>query len=196
MRYKNRMGAVRTASILLALVTGGGAAARAGAITYNINFTGTDDGLPVGSFTYDAAVPAFTNFLVQWNGLTFDLTSSANSPFDDGATGPACLGGLTGAAAGFAWMNPGCQTFTVGWRADTTPSGNSIIASFNFVEQDSSPQIGVHQDGEDAIDNDTGARGAFTISPAETTVPEPASFWVLASGLGLMLLVRRSPLRA
>ena len=126
MRYINRMRAVRTASILLALAIGGASTARAAAITYDITFTSNGD-LPVGSFTYDAAVPAFTNFLVQWNGLTFDLTSAANSPFDDGASGPACLGGLTGAAASFVWLSPGCQTFNNSWAGDATPVGNSIL---------------------------------------------------------------------
>jgi hypothetical protein len=193
MKYTNRIAAVRIAWIVLAMVTGGEAVARAGAVTYDINFTGTSADLPVGSFTYDAAVPAFTNFTVQWNGLLFDLSSAANSPLDDGASGPACLGGLTGAAAGFAWLNPGCQTFPFSWVANATPVGNAVLVSFDFVEQDSSTQIGFHSfDADNAINDDTTDRGAFTISPASTPAPEPATFCVLLSALALLFLVRRS----
>jgi hypothetical protein len=165
---------------------------QATAIDYTINFTNNSGPIATGSFTYDAAVPAFSNFIVFWDGLKFDLTTSANAPFDDGPGGPACLGGKTGAAAGFAWLSPGCQTFPVGWTADATPSGNSVIASFNFPEQNSSLQIGIHQDGSAADDDDTGDRGTFTISPNAGTAPtpEPGTLGVFVSGFGL-LMVRR-----
>jgi hypothetical protein len=194
-RHTNRMGAVRTASMILALVTGGASSARAAAITYDITFTSSSADVPTGSFTYDAAVPMFTNFEVQWNGLIFNLSAAANAPLDDGASGPACLGGLTGAAAGFAWLNPGCQTFPFGWAAQTTPVGASgLFLSFDFVEQNSSSQFGVHGLGLDfAIDDDTDDRGTFTIAPASTSsAPEPATFCIFASGLALLVLLRRS----
>src|SRR5215831_7688655 len=51
---------------------------------YNISFAGVADLVSIlptaGSFDYDAAHPTFTNFVVVWNGVPFDLTSSANSP--------------------------------------------------------------------------------------------------------------------
>jgi hypothetical protein len=193
-RNFNRMRAVRTASILLALVIGGEASARADAITYDITFTSSSADVPTGSFTYDAAVPTFTNFEVQWNGLIFNLSAAANAPLDDGPSGPPCLGGLTGAAASFAWLNPGCQTFTFGWAADTTPIGaGGLFFSFDFVEQNSSSQFGVHGFGLDfAIDDDTDDTGAFTIAPQSTSAPEPATFYILSGGLALLFFLRRS----
>jgi len=166
---------------------------QAGAINYTINFVGESDLLPTGSFTYDAAAPLFTNFIVSWDGLTFDLTASANAPNDVGAGGPACLGGLAGPAAGFAWMNPGCQTFPVGWAGDATPVGNNVIGAFDFLESDSNRQITApHVDGTNAIDDDTGRQGTFTISAASSTspTPEPATFGVILGGLGLLVLRR------
>lgn len=56
-------------------------------INYVFNFTvtgGLNDVkiLPSGQFTYDPAIPAFSNFFVSWNSasLNFDLTSAANKP--------------------------------------------------------------------------------------------------------------------
>jgi hypothetical protein len=70
-----------------------GSGAFAAAIPYTINFTTfAGSSLPTsGSFTYDSAAALgsqFASFLVGWDGLTFDLTSEANSPFTL-ACGPA-----------------------------------------------------------------------------------------------------------
>ena len=56
-------------------------AAHAGTLTtYNITFTGGSPNPTMGSFTYDSTNPQFSNYTVIWDGITFDLTSSANSP--------------------------------------------------------------------------------------------------------------------
>ncbi len=89
-------------------------------ISYSINFTALSGVAPTaGSFTYDADVPAFSNFLVVWKEFTFDLSASAN-----GSRGPLNISGacdilgppaadafafLTdptsgGAAGGFEWF--------------------------------------------------------------------------------------------
>jgi hypothetical protein len=87
--------------------------ATADPITYTINFTLTSGSpLPTaGSFTYDpsVAVNPFSNFDVVWNGLTFDLTASANNPFMSAPpNAPPCVGGNTGAAAAFDLMSGAC----------------------------------------------------------------------------------------
>ena len=71
-------------------------------IDYSITFA-PDSGLAPasGSFTYDSAVPLFTNFQVVWNGFDFDLTSSANDPLVY-LTNAACLG--AGPSTGFALL--------------------------------------------------------------------------------------------
>src|ERR1035438_3957196 len=67
-------------SLFIGLV-GAVSSATAGTITYNINFTTTGGLAPLsGTFTYDLTLNTFTNFLVTWDGTTFDLRSEANSP--------------------------------------------------------------------------------------------------------------------
>lgn len=74
--------------------------------TYDISFTLTSGTLlpTSGSFTYDSTTPQFTNFIVDWDSLVFNLTSSANNPTVVGST-PACVGTNTGAAATFAILS-------------------------------------------------------------------------------------------
>lgn len=72
---------------------------------YNIAFSGATVAgtLPTGSFDYDPATPAFSNFVVQWDGLSFDLTTAANGPVVSGATPPIC--GASGAALSFLLLD-------------------------------------------------------------------------------------------
>ena len=117
---------------VLVMVLGSTIAAHAGAVTYNINFTPAFGNLPIsGTFTYNAAVPQFSNFTVTWNNVAFDLTASANAPLD---TSSVCLSGLSGAAASFAWLSPGCQTFPNSWIAGTV-----LSAMRQPLERSSSP---------------------------------------------------------
>jgi hypothetical protein len=149
---------------VVALAIGTLAAAQAGEITYNINFTNdfSDVPPPTGSFTYNAATSQFTNFTVNWDAVTFDLTSSANT-FGGGPGAPAYVGNLSGGAAAFAWLSPGCQTFPDSSNASAEPEDNTEVAVFDFVESDT-VQIGSNEvNGANAIDGDTGARGNFTI---------------------------------
>jgi hypothetical protein len=48
---------------------------------WNIDFA-LDSGsmVPSGSFEWDPGIQTFSNFFVTWDGLTFDLTTSANNP--------------------------------------------------------------------------------------------------------------------
>jgi hypothetical protein len=49
---------------------------------YTITFvnlvSGAPGGTPTGSFTYDPDIPAFSDFVVFWDGKTYDLTNNAN----------------------------------------------------------------------------------------------------------------------
>jgi len=80
-------------SFLTALLLTGALALSASCapILYRIEFSGESaigSPLPSGSFVYDPDV-GFSDFLVNWNGVTLDLTSSANAPqlASDPATG-------------------------------------------------------------------------------------------------------------
>lgn len=80
--------------------------AMAAPLHFTIQFAGdTASGtLPTGSFEYDPAAPVFSNFVVEWNGLSFDLTAQANSPIVSNPPGvPVC--GVSGAAVSFLLLN-------------------------------------------------------------------------------------------
>jgi hypothetical protein len=55
--------------------------ADAAPVTYEMTFTGIPGAPQSGTFTYDAG-SGFSEFFVQWNELTFDLTASANAPMN------------------------------------------------------------------------------------------------------------------
>ena len=81
-------------------------------VSYDIHFTATRGVAPTdGSFVYDSSTQSFSNFEVAWQGLVFNLTSSANSPTIDGS--PPCLKDLTGGAATFALLDGKCGTAAV-----------------------------------------------------------------------------------
>jgi hypothetical protein len=65
-------------------LVGAVAAGNAAPILYDLNFSGGTPNPISGSFTYDAGpgvgTPIFSNFVVTWQGITFDVTSAANSP--------------------------------------------------------------------------------------------------------------------
>jgi hypothetical protein len=177
---------------LVALAIGTSAAGQAAAVTYDINFTvGFDDvAAPTGSFTYNAATSQLTNFTVNWDGVTFDLTSAANGVifFPEG---PACVGNLSGGAAAFALLSPGCPTF---WAASAEPEDNTVFAVFAFGESDTELFGSSEVNAPNAIDGDTGADGGFTIAavqaPSSSATPEPGTVALVAGGLGLVLLRR------
>ena len=90
----------------------------AGPINYTVNVPGAPSSLfSSASFAYDGS--SFTNFFVDWRGLTFDLTASANSPTFLNVP-PSCYSGYTGPQLGFALIT------------ETLPlcNGTSIIYQF------------------------------------------------------------------
>src|SRR5258705_7053020 len=118
----NRSGATvrRLATALLVaagLISG---TANASPVHYTFNFTlQSGNVLPTSaSFDYDASAPAFTNFSVPWNGLTFNLTGSANSPIVIGSVYQTSCG-LSGAALTFAFLSHApCIEFFVSATSD------------------------------------------------------------------------------
>ena len=73
--------------LLTGIIASGACAAP---LAYNINFTTTSGSpTPTGSFTYNSALAdgtQFSSFLVDWDGLTFDFMTVANS----GGTNNGC----------------------------------------------------------------------------------------------------------
>ena len=99
---------------------------------YTMQFTATDGIAPTsGSFTYDGTT--FSNFLMEWDGVQFDLTAAANSPTVN--TTPNCGPGASGPLASFDLLSlsvPGCPSLTFEW--DATATASNVSFSFDSVD--------------------------------------------------------------
>jgi hypothetical protein len=156
---------------------------------YTISFSGTGTLPTSGSFTYDSTTPAFSSFIVVWDGLTFNLTSAANSPGIAGPTPPACISGDSGAAASFQLLT-NCGGPTTEWQAN--PLGTFVNFIFLTPETSSACETGHNCIGFSASASSStldGAGGTFSV--AVTTAPEPRSLALMLLGLGLVFVMRK-----
>jgi hypothetical protein len=158
---------------------------------YTINFT-TTSGSPTpvsGSFTYNSTNPAFSNFVVVWDGVTINLTASANAPIMQ-AAGTGCAGESSTPSYGFALMShtvSGCSLYTY-WYAGTTSS--PYYSFFDFISQTGtgSNQIYTYSDPASPTGN---VYGTWTIQAVST--PEPSTCLLLTLGTLSLMGVRRRP---
>lgn len=158
-------------------------------VAYNINFI-MNVGIVAptsGMFTYDAAVPNFTNFIVQWNGNSYDLTSAANNPFFLGGS-PSCLSGATGAAASFGLLSQTlCPADSTDWVGSMASSPSASQFYFRHADAGGFMQVqGAGPGGADAL-----SQGTWTITSAG--IPEPSTFVLTAVAGALLALTRRRP---
>ncbi len=157
---------------------------------YTINFTGTGILPTAGSFTYDSTTPQFSDFMVVWDGLTFDLTSAANAPnFEAGSPLPACVGGTADAEASFDLLSGDCKNppagYEVSWAAGSIFDfriGNDNPPFDSLVVEKAAPS----RNGSDFGD------GSWTITAVvPSAVPEPSSVMLLATLCALAFRARK-----
>ncbi len=192
---------LRTSLIGLALVSlfaqAAAPAARAGSITnYTINFTTSSGTAPTsGSFTYNSTIPQFSNFFVTWDGITFNLTGSANNPFT-GSSG--CSGEASTAAYAFEIMSQtvtGCPSTPVyDWLAEyITTSPAHVFFSFLMFTAPGKDDIAQNLMPPPPPESAASGQGfSWTITPVVSATPEPSSLLLFGTSLlGIGPLIRR-----
>jgi hypothetical protein len=175
-----------------AAMLGAAGAAQAAPILFDIHFTNTVGSItPSGSFTYDSTTQTFSNFVVDFDGLSFDFTTSANAPASFGLCGGSISGfgimsGSTGCATNQVWNFLGDTSidFLSGLFFASPAPFMADTANLNVGEAiEVFPATALGFDGDDG--------GTFTISAAST--PEP-SIWAMMLlgfvGLGLGVCCR------
>jgi hypothetical protein len=148
---------------------------------YTIDFTATSGSpTPVGSFDYDPAIPEFTNFLVVWDGMTFDLTNGVTSANDPYYGGPSPCDGAPFAPSGFSLLTtcPGAY-----WVADAGGLNNS------YVEFSDPTGTLLQIFGRLPSAGLTAAFATGSFSTVEV-VPEPSTVALMLIGLGWLMRKR------
>jgi len=159
-----------------------GSAAIAAPINYTVAFSylgglpGTP--LPSATFTYDSGA-GFSNFVVSWEGVNYDITAAANQPI--GASTPPSCSSSTFATSFLALEQQCTQEIWIG-------NGDS----FSFTAADG-PSI-----DSPCIANSLAPGGFVYGGFSIAAVPEPSTCTVVTLALGILVLCgmpARSPSR-
>lgn len=196
--------------LLLSLTILLGLPASADSVLYNFTFDVREGSgpAPTGSFRYDAALAgvyssghdqAFSNFIVNWNSATFDLTAGANA-YAPAVPASTCASGES--AAGFfqALVHPeNCAPFGLtAWMVYVYPSDTN--ATFNLRMYGNSDGFTRSESALSAFHTEEAivTRGQWTVSAAPVSpTPEPGAYALMGTvGASLFLLARRRRARA
>lgn len=189
--------------ILFLLVILHAAVACAAPISYNINFTlkpGSTVLPSSGSFRYDQDTGLFSDFIVVFYGTSYDLTSSANSPWRYPTTGGDC----DQSNYNFIFNQQGCLTpfgnpfSEARWWGDIKANNapQTSLSGFGFVQLsgiDPGPDSFIHAIRIEQLltitylgSEQLFSGGAWTVSPAQGAtdpIPEPTTVGLFALGL-------------
>lgn len=176
----------------------GSPVAKATTTTYDITFTLSAGGVnaTAGSFTYNDSTNKFSAFNVVWDGITFDLTSSANAPSLNGTPCVTSTGGvLTGGAASFALLNHlctfGAPDLTTDWFGKITSTTEFGLTTFDATNVNSITIY--HSQG---VAGGTAAGGGdWTLSTGTPPTPTPEPSAGLMMGTALMAMAALGMMR-
>ncbi len=178
---------------LAALLVLGVVPIHAGPLVYNITFlfsagSSAPPALPTGSFDYDASAAVgsqFSNFIVNWDGMSFNLTSAANNPQVDNTPASPCISGDNSAGVFNALINPGNCAY-VGWTATASQPLPYVIGTFDIeLFSSQTPANNGLEVGECCLVSRSGSTpvSAAIGSFAVTQAPEPATISTLMIGV-------------
>ncbi len=151
--------------------------------TYDITFTGSGTLPTSASFTYDSTVPQFSDFIVDWNGLSFNLTSIANNPSVEGAV--PCVGSDTGAALGFAMLTTCDVPGNAQWQANESGGVANffLLAGTAAVCGELGPCDSITEVLSTNPADNAGGSGSFTVTAVAAVTPEPGTLTLSLSAL-------------
>jgi hypothetical protein len=152
----------------------------AGTITFDLAFTATSGTPPAeGSLIYQNSSedrPPFSDFIVTWDGVSFDFTEDADS-FSRGGIFASCLPGLS--------TDSLCGTVTEDWNAGLLYIGalGDTSHTASFLTLSICTSTGCEQ--LQAFSSPTTGEGAggFGLSEGPEAVPEPGTIAMMLIGV-------------